>query len=175
MLDTVVSRLLEGRDKELVCQAAGIPSPMVSWTFNDRRLDSQEGRLELRDVGRSQEGNYLCSASNKYGQVTTEVSVQVSPVSGAQLYHLSIIKVIRGLRKENENLVPDVVKNIKETISLPCDFKVDERVEEETEFIWLKEDKKLDTENSKYSLLPNKSLLIQNITLEVLAVLSLSS
>ena len=35
-----------------------------------------------------------------------------------------IFQVIRGVRKENENLVPDVVKNIKETISLPCDFKV---------------------------------------------------
>ena len=35
-----------------------------------------------------------------------------------------ILQVIRGVRKENENLVPDVVKNIKETISLPCDFKV---------------------------------------------------
>ena len=58
-----------------------------------------------------------------------------------------------------------MVKNIKETISLPCDFKVDERVEEETKFIWLKENSKLDTENSKYSLLPNKSLLIENITL----------
>ena len=95
-------------------------------------------------------------------------SVHLSPLSSNSHYthHLSIFKVIRGLRKENENLVPDVVKNIKETISLPCDFKVDERVEEETEFIWLKEDSKLDTENSKYSLLPNKSLLIENITLE---------
>ena len=35
-----------------------------------------------------------------------------------------MLQVIRGVRKENENLVPDVVKNIKETISLPCDFKV---------------------------------------------------
>ena len=67
-----------------------------------------------------------------------------------------------------------MVKNIKETISLPCDFKVDERVEEETEFIWLKGDTKLDTENSKYSLLPNKSLLIENITLEVRPSLVLS-
>lgn len=90
-------------------------------------------------------------------------------------HQIFIFKVIRGLRKENENLVPDVVKNIKETISLPCDFKVDERVEEETEFIWLKEDTKLDTENSKYSLLPNKSLLIQNITLEVRPYLLLLS
>ena len=27
------------------------------------------------------------------------------------------------------------MKNIKETITLPCDFKVDERVEEETELV----------------------------------------
>ena len=79
MLDTMVFRLLEGRDKELVCQAAGIPPPLVSWSFNERKLASQEGRLELRDVGRSQEGKYLCSAVNKYGRVDTEVSVQVSP------------------------------------------------------------------------------------------------
>ena len=158
--------MLEGRDKDLVCQATGIPPPRVSWTFNDRELASREGRLELRDVGRSQEGKYLCSATNKYGSRHTEVSVQVSLQPVSPFPHLSSTKVIRGLRKENENLVPDVVKNIKETISLPCDFKVDERVEEETEFIWLKEDTKLDTENSKYSLLPNKSLLIENITLE---------
>ena len=36
-----------------------------------------------------------------------------------------MIQVIKGVRKENENLVPDIVKNIKETIALPCDFKVD--------------------------------------------------
>lgn len=59
------------------------------------------------------------------------------------------------------------MKNIKETITLPCDFKVDERVEEETEFIWMKGSEKLEIGESKYSLLPNKSLLIQNTTLQV--------
>ena len=76
--------------------------------------------------------------------------------------------MIRGVRKENENLVPDVVKNIKETISLPCDFKVDARVESETQFVWIKDAEQLDIEeDGKYSLLPNKSLLLQNITLKV--------
>ena len=76
--------------------------------------------------------------------------------------------MIRGVRKENENLVPDVVKNIKETISLPCDFKVDARVESETQFVWIKDAEQLEIEeDGKYSLLPNKSLLLQNITLKV--------
>ena len=66
------------------------------------------------------------------------------------------------------NLVPDVVKNIKETISLPCDFKIDSRVEDETSFIWLKNSEPLDLgPESKYSLLPNKSLLLQNLSLKV--------
>ena len=78
------------------------------------------------------------------------------------------LQVIRGVRKENENLVPDVVKNIKETISLPCDFKIDSRVEDETSFIWLKNSEPLDLgPESKYSLLPNKSLLLQNLSLKV--------
>ena len=78
------------------------------------------------------------------------------------------LQVIRGVRKENENLVPDVVKNIKETISLPCDFKVDARVESETQFVWIKDAEQLEIEeDGKYSLLPNKSLLLQNITLKV--------
>ena len=77
------------------------------------------------------------------------------------------LQVIRGVRKENENLVPDVVKNIKETISLPCDFKVDARVESETQFVWLKDAEQLEIEeDGKYSLLPNKSLLLENITLQ---------
>ena len=77
------------------------------------------------------------------------------------------LQAIRGVRKENENLVPDVVKNIKETISLPCDFKVDARVESETQFVWLKDAEQLAIEEGgKYSLLPNKSLLLENITLK---------
>ena len=52
--------------------------------------------------------DFLCKCRCfRYGEARSEVELQV----------------IRGVRKENENLVPDVVKNIKETISLPCDFK----------------------------------------------------
>ena len=73
--------------------------------------------------------------------------------------------MIKGVKKENENLVPDVVKNIKETVALPCDFKVDKRVEDETKFIWLKDNLVINWEESPHSLLPNKSLLLENISL----------
>ena len=73
--------------------------------------------------------------------------------------------MIKGVKKENENLVPDVVKNIKETVALPCDFKVDKRVEDETKFIWLKDNLVINWEESPNTLLPNKSLLLENISL----------
>ena len=75
------------------------------------------------------------------------------------------LQVIKGVKKENENLVPDVVKNIKETVALPCDFKVDKRVEDETKFIWLKDNLVINWEESPNTLLPNKSLLLENISL----------
>ena len=151
MLTLLSIRVLEGRDKSLLCQASGIPTPDITWSFSDRVLDSEDGLLDLVDVGRNQEGRYVCLAKNRYGVTEREVQLQV----------------IRGLRKENENLVPDIVKNIKDTISLPCDFKVDKRVENETKFIWLKNSEELTIDDSRYSLLPNKSLLLQNISLKV--------
>ena len=62
----------------LVCQAAGIPAPDLTWSLAGRRLDSEDGRLELTDVGRNQEGNYLCTAKNKYGETQREVPLQVN-------------------------------------------------------------------------------------------------
>jgi len=142
-------RVLEGRNTPLICQASGIPQPVVQWKFKGKTLESKNGRLDLESVGRNQEGSYVCTAENTYGSIEKGVQLQV----------------IRGVRRENENLVPDLVKNIKETISLPCDFKVDHRVEKETKFIWLKNEDNVPYDNVKYELLPNKSLVIMNVAL----------
>eukprot|EP00092_Neocalanus_flemingeri_P006891 GFUD01007439.1.p1 GENE.GFUD01007439.1~~GFUD01007439.1.p1 ORF type:complete len:1699 (-),score=403.24 GFUD01007439.1:397-5493(-) len=142
-------RVLEGRNTHLICQASGIPQPVVEWKFKSKTLESEKGRLELESVGRNQEGSYVCTAENTYGSIEKGVQVQV----------------IRGVQRENENLVPDLVKNIKETISLPCDFKVDHRVEKETKFIWLKNEDNVLYDNIKYQLLQNKSLVIMDVEL----------
>jgi len=142
-------RVLEGRNTPLICQASGIPHPVVKWKFKGKTLESKNGRLDLESVGRNQEGSYVCTAENSYGSIEKGVQLQV----------------IKGVRKENENLVPDLVKNIKETISLPCDFKVDHRVEKETKFIWLKNEDNVPYDNIKYQLLQNKSLVIMNVEL----------
>ena len=60
-------RVLEGRNTLLICQAAGIPQPIVKWKFKGKTLESKNGRLELESVGRNQEGSYVCTAENTYG------------------------------------------------------------------------------------------------------------
>ena len=140
------ARVLEGGDLALACQADGIPRPEVAWSFQGREVESSKGRLRLEGMGSHMEGTYLCTAANVYGEIEKSVNVAV----------------IRGVQRDTDNLVPDVVKNIKETILLPCDFKVDHRVEKETEFLWLRDGDTVEyEEGDKYTLLANKSLLIR--------------
>ena len=141
-------KVLEGSSTTLDCQASGIPAPIVTWTYGDRLLEAQGGRLELRDVARNMEGKYVCTASNMYGEVEEIVTVEV----------------IQGVRK-GSSAIPDIIRNNKETVQLPCDFEVDSRVEEETEFHWLKDEEELEYLEDKFELLTNKSLVIKDLAL----------
>ena len=144
-------RVLEGGDTLLECKADGIPVPTISWSFGGKQLETKDSSLELEGMSRSMEGEYVCTATNTYGEIEKIVNVAV----------------IRGVRRETDNLVPDLVKNIKETILLPCDFKVDSRVEDETEFQWLRDDMELDYKaGDKFELLENRSLKIKDLVLE---------
>ena len=144
-------RVLEGRTTDLLCQASGIPAPRIQWSFGGKVLSSRAGVLSLGALSPDREGGYVCTASNVYGTIDETVNVQV----------------IKGVRKENtQNLVPDIVKNIKDTISLPCDFKVDHRVEKETRVVWLKDGAELTiTGRGRYEIQANKSLVVKNIEL----------
>ena len=155
-------RVLEGRDAELVCRATGNPAPAVVWRRaedDDEMPSDGAGRLVLSSVSPGMEGSYLCRAENVYGAIEEAVSVLV-------------IQAVR--KKEVENLVPDVVKKIRETISLPCDFSVDRRVEKETQVVWLKDGDRLDLDDDgndggpagrKYAMTANKSLVIADLEL----------
>jgi hypothetical protein len=142
-------RVLEGRSSQLVCTATGIPSPMVHWTLEGSVLESDNGILRLTKLSLDKEGDYECTAVNMYGSVSQTVRLEV----------------IKEARKENENLVPDIVKNIKDDISLPCDFKLDQRIEQETRVIWYKDNLEITYETSKYSLESDRSLNIKSIEL----------
>ena len=70
-------RIIEGGNVTLSCQASGIPEPIVSWfKANGQRIDASE--LVLRNISRSEAGEYRCEASNECGNAsgTTTIDVQ---------------------------------------------------------------------------------------------------
>lgn len=83
LADTVVA---QGKTLELVCEARGKPEPNARWLKNGREItgvrcttESRNGvfRLQLSDVQRGDEGNYVCEAVNSLGSVQTSSHVRV--------------------------------------------------------------------------------------------------
>ena len=75
--------VLEGNNATFTCKANGIPSPTVSWKFNDGALPARHvaraDRLTVFAVqnGRDYEGNYTCVASNRAGVVIAAAGLSV--------------------------------------------------------------------------------------------------
>ena len=66
----------EGDNVTLSCNASGIPSPMVSWFKADgQRIDQSE--LVLRNISRSEAGEYRCEASNECGNASETATIDV--------------------------------------------------------------------------------------------------
>lgn len=66
----------EGDNVTLMCNASGVPPPMVSWmTPNDERVDGY--KLEVKNVSRSQAGEYKCEVSNDCGNATNVTRIDV--------------------------------------------------------------------------------------------------
>ena len=66
----------EGDNVTLSCNASGIPPPMVSWFKADgQRIDQSE--LVLRNISRSEAGEYRCEASNECGNASETATIDV--------------------------------------------------------------------------------------------------
>ncbi|XP_043479175.1 Down syndrome cell adhesion molecule-like protein Dscam2 isoform X3 [Leptopilina heterotoma] len=76
-------------DVNLACHTVGDPKPIVEWRLGDLKLQKQQQRLDvgsdntllLRNVQRTQEGNYSCHARNSLGsdEIVYSLHVQVPP------------------------------------------------------------------------------------------------
>ena len=56
--------LTEGGNVTLFCNASGIPSPFVSWIKVGSNQRTNGTELVLKNISRSQAGQYRCEASN---------------------------------------------------------------------------------------------------------------
>nr|AAS00446.1 hemolin [Bombyx mandarina] len=70
----------QGEDVTIPCKATGIPSPLVSWTYNGEPVTegvTGDG-LVIKAVNKSNQGYYGCTASNEHGAEYAETALQVA-------------------------------------------------------------------------------------------------
>ena len=70
--------VMEGDDLTVVCNAPGIPAPMVTWIkvgSDDMTTDGSE--LVFTNISRSEAGEYRCEASNECGNASETTTIEV--------------------------------------------------------------------------------------------------
>ncbi|KAK9872119.1 hypothetical protein WA026_016170 [Henosepilachna vigintioctopunctata] len=91
------SQAVEGKNVTMTCQVAGVPQPIIKWSFRNRiianlsghsylnekkfyvvRLLNDSSDLTILSVDLQDAGIYVCSAENKAGRVESSVTLTVS-------------------------------------------------------------------------------------------------
>lgn len=67
----------EGNNVTLLCDATGDPVPTVEWIKNGKPLQSSNRKILIRNIQRSDGGNYVCTAKNVAGSDSYSVYVRV--------------------------------------------------------------------------------------------------
>ena len=69
--------IMEGDDLTVVCNASGIPPPMVTWikVVGDMTINGSE--LVFTNISRSEAGEYRCEASNECGNASEVATIEV--------------------------------------------------------------------------------------------------
>lgn len=81
-------------DVTLPCLAVGIPQPEITWKIkgiafasNDRLRQQPDGSLFIRDVSRTDAGEYSCHVENSFGQDSvTHLLIVNAPPHAPQVY-----------------------------------------------------------------------------------------
>ncbi|CAB4069469.1 HMCN [Lepeophtheirus salmonis] len=148
-------RTLEGTNVTVNCQANGLPIPKISWTNNgvqilkgdDRRTVSPLGDLTIHYVSLNDQGNYTCTATNIYGSISTQSTIEV---------------ILRSKMATDFKKVKNVIKNVRENVVLDCDVVYDSRLDREIELLWKKDNLPIRINRSKYIAADN-SLKVYNL------------
>ena len=93
VIPLVTTTLPQGSSHMFVCAAVADPQPVFVFRFNGERItsssskhtlftNSTHGTLTVLNIQGSDEGTYSCSASNRYGSVSTAAVLSVEGTSG---------------------------------------------------------------------------------------------
>ncbi len=148
---------LEGFNVTISCQANGIPMPKISWkreggeqidlSDSSQVLQRTLGDLVIFSVSLEDEGMYICEAANIYGTIQS----------------LSRVEVMRKAAKTNTEGMKEIVKNIKENVSLTCDVSYDPRLHEDVTVSWSKYEKPIQSDSQHFVVHPDWTLEIRNL------------
>ncbi|XP_068685509.1 hemicentin-1-like isoform X2 [Montipora foliosa] len=88
--------ITEGGNVNLSCQAFGIPPPTVFWVNSSNGERTNGTELVIRNIRRSEAGEYRCEATNPCGNASKSATIDVQyPPEGIQL-HVSEEEVCNG-------------------------------------------------------------------------------
>ncbi|XP_066015715.1 fibroblast growth factor receptor 1-A [Pocillopora verrucosa] len=88
-LSPINQSVIDGDSVNLTCRATGVPTPNLTWTFNDGKLpsgtkeNSLEGDsfvelfLEMQKITKKMEGIYKCTAKNKANTTSSSTTLHV--------------------------------------------------------------------------------------------------
>ena len=69
--------IMEGRNLTVVCNASGIPAPMVTWIKVGGDMTINRSELVFTNISRTQAGEYRCDASNECGNASEVARIEV--------------------------------------------------------------------------------------------------
>lgn len=141
-------RTLENSTAVIACQANGMPIPRMNWFKNNLVLDLSDqrisqhllGDLTIINVQLGDQAIYKCVASNIYGEVSTSTNLEV---------------IRRSVPRDTHGLAREVVKNVRDNVTLNCGISYDPRIHKETDVQWYRM-----TENGGQQLPINYNLYI---------------
>ena len=88
-LSPINQAVIDGDSVNFTCRATGVPTPNLTWTFNDSKLPSGtkeknlEGDLfvelflEMQKITKKMEGIYKCTAKNKANTTSSSTTLHV--------------------------------------------------------------------------------------------------
>ena len=69
--------IMEGHNLTVVCNASGIPPPMVTWIKVGGDMTINGSELVFTNISRSEAGEYRCEASNECGNASETATIEV--------------------------------------------------------------------------------------------------
>ena len=69
--------IMEGRNLTVLCNASGIPAPMVTWIKVGGDMTINGSELVFTNISRTEAGEYRCDASNECGNASEVATIEV--------------------------------------------------------------------------------------------------